>query len=65
MLSVESAPRSNGKHVSFAIDGHGSSVENNVYTEAYSIANTMGDYIVDGDQTSAKLFEKSRIKVLQ
>jgi hypothetical protein len=32
MLSVETAPRSNGKHVSFAMDGRGSSVENNVYT---------------------------------
>jgi hypothetical protein len=31
MLSVESAPRPNGKHVSFAIDS--SSVENSVYTE--------------------------------
>jgi hypothetical protein len=34
------------------------------------VANTMGDYIVDVDeksldQTSARLFEKSRIKVLQ
>ena len=33
MLSVESAPRSSGKHVSFAMDGHGSSIETTVYSE--------------------------------
>jgi peroxiredoxin len=33
MLSVESAPRPNPKHVSFALDNNGSTVENNVYME--------------------------------
>ena len=33
MLSVESAPRPNAKHVSFALDNNGSTVEPDVYTE--------------------------------
>lgn len=43
MLSVESAPRSSGKHVSFALDGHGSSIETTVYSE---VSKTSLDYFI-------------------